>query len=185
MLPFPGVPETAIVTGRVDGGGVHEAGSGRDIESRSSNHWQPNLKEAAVCSVILHGSARERLSVARSRILAPEHISSPRSLLSITRSRYICATSRRTRMDQTRLEWRGVFWPTSNPLFHGSRRVAFAIEGTSMAGPPPARPPRRSMARILVTDTCAPQTNCEFVRLLLAQSRRPSTNGLNSRNGRC
>jgi hypothetical protein len=146
LLPFPGVPETAIVTGRVDGGGVHEAGSGRDIESRSSNHWQPNLKEAAVCSVILHGSARERLSVARSRILAPEHISSPRSLLSITRSRYICATSRRTRMDQTRLEWRGVFWPTSNPLFHGSRRVAFAIEGTSMAGPPPARPPRRSMA---------------------------------------
>jgi hypothetical protein len=58
LLPFPGVPETAIVTGWVDGGGVHEAGSGRDIESRSSNHWQPNLKEAAVCSVILQGSAR-------------------------------------------------------------------------------------------------------------------------------
>ena len=142
----------------------------RDEISRAGRLITGNQR-AAVCSVILHGSAGllfERLSVARSRILAPEHILSTRSLLSITRSRYICATSRRTRMDQTRLEWRGVFWPTSNPLFHGSRRVAFAIEGTSMAGPPPARPPRRSMARILVTDTCAPQTNGEFVRLLLA-----------------
>jgi hypothetical protein len=40
-----------------------------------------------------------------------------------------------------------------------------------MAGPPPARPPRRSMANTYSSDGyCAPQTNDEFVRLLLAQS---------------
>jgi hypothetical protein len=42
-----------------------------------------------------------------------------------------------------------------------------------MAGPPPARPPRRSMANTYSSDGyCAPQTNDEFVRLLLAQSGR-------------
>jgi hypothetical protein len=98
--------------------------------------------------------------VARRRTLAPEQISSTRSLtrsharsllsiakLKIARSRLDRAISRRTRIDQTCFGSSGFFWPTSNPLFQGCRRL---IGRADMCGAPPSRPPRRSIASVSI-----------------------------------
>ena len=97
--------------------------------------------------------------VARRRTLAPEQISSTRSLtrsqarsllsiarLKIARSRLDPAISRRTRMDQTCFGSRGFFWPMSNPLFQGRRPLL--IERIDIGGAPPSRPPLRSIASV-------------------------------------
>jgi hypothetical protein len=112
------------------------------------------------CSVISNWTGRPVFFwtiVARCRTLAPEQMSSTRSLtrsqarsllsiarLNITRSRLDRAISRRTRMDQTCFGSRGFFWPMSNPLFQGRR--SRLIGGTDMGVAPPSRPPRRSIA---------------------------------------
>jgi hypothetical protein len=77
--------------------------------------------------------------------------SQARSLLSmarlkIARSRFDRAISKRTRMDQTCFGSRGFFWPMSNPLFQG--RWPRSTLRTSIEGPPPPRPPRRSIASV-------------------------------------
>ncbi len=60
--------------------------------------------------------------------------------LKSARSRHLRAISSRTRMDQTCFGWRGFFCPTSNPLFQG-RGWSRPTKRTSMADPPPTRPP--------------------------------------------
>jgi hypothetical protein len=66
--------------------------------------------------------------------------------LKIARSRFDRAISKRTRMDQTCFGPRGFFWPMSNPLFQG--RWPRSTLRTSIEGPPPPRPPRRSIASV-------------------------------------
>jgi hypothetical protein len=121
------------------------------------------------CSVISNWTGRPVFfwtTVARRRTLAPEHISSTRSLtrsqarsllsiarLKIARLRLDPAISRRTRMDQTCFGSRGFFRPMSNPLFQGRRPLL--IGRIDLGGAPPSRPPLRSTASIsfiLVTD---------------------------------
>ena len=122
------------------------------------------------CSVISNCTGRPVFFctiVARCRTLVPEQMSSNRSLtksqarsllsigLKIARSRLDRAISRRTRMDQTCFGSRGFFWPMSNPLFQG--RCPRSTGRTGIGGPPPPRPPRRSIASesfIPKTDHC-------------------------------
>jgi hypothetical protein len=112
------------------------------------------------CSVISNWTGRPVFFwtiVARCRTLVPEQTSSNRSLtksqarsllsiarLKIARSRLDRAISSRTRMDQTCFGSRGFFWPMSNPLFQG--RCPRSTGHTGIGGPPPSRPPRRSIA---------------------------------------
>jgi hypothetical protein len=112
------------------------------------------------CSVISNWTGRPVFFwtiVARCRTLAPAQMSSNRSLtrsqarsllsiakLKMARSRLDRAIYRRTRMDQTCFGSRGFFWPMSRPLFQGPWSLPTAR--TSMGAPPPARPPRRSIA---------------------------------------
>jgi hypothetical protein len=114
------------------------------------------------CSVISNWTGRPVFFctiVARRRTLAPEQMSSSRSLtrsqarsllsiarLKIARSRLDLAISKRTRMDHTCLGSRGLFWPMSSPLFHGRWRRS--IGRTGIRDPPPSRPPRRSIASV-------------------------------------
>src|SRR5258707_6788161 len=114
------------------------------------------------CSVISNWTGRPVFFwtiVARCRTFTPEQISSNRSLtrsqarsllsmaiLKMTRSRQDRVISRRTRMDQTCFGSRGFFWPMSNPLFQG--RWPWSTGRADIGGPPPARPPRRSIASV-------------------------------------
>ena len=119
------------------------------------------------CSVISNWTGRPVFFwtiVARCRTFTPEQTSSSRSLtrsqarsllsiarLKITRSRLDRPISRRTRIDQTCFGSRGFFWPISNPLFQG--RWPRSIAHTGIGGPPPSRPPLRSIASALFITT--------------------------------
>src|SRR5450631_3346863 len=114
---------------------------GRSIGSQAST-------ELLDCSVISNWTGRLVFFwtiVARCRTLAPEQMSSIRSLtrsqarsllsiakLKIARSRLDLAISKRTRMDQTCFGSRGFFWSMSNPLFQG--RWLLLIGRTDIGG---------------------------------------------------
>jgi hypothetical protein len=130
----------------------------RRIGSQSST-------ELLDCSVISNWTGRPVFfwtMVARRLALAPEQISSTRSLtrsqarsllsiarLKIARSRLDPAISRRTQMDQTCVGSRGFFWPMINPVFQGRRPLL--IERIDIGGALPLRS-TASVSSILVTD---------------------------------
>jgi hypothetical protein len=140
---------------------LHEVDLGRDEPVARSIGSQAST-ELLDCSVISNWTGRPVFFwtiVARCRTLAPEQMSSSRSLtksqarsllsiarLKIARSRLDCAISRRTRMDQMCFGSRGFFWPMSNPLFQG--RWPRSMGRTDIRCPPPSRPPRRSIASV-------------------------------------